>query len=120
MAIKQISVEEVQTILSDNPNQVYIDVRTEQEFLNGHVPGSINIPAFVMNHEIGSMQPNLDDLLQQVETKFKKDHQLIIGCQMGGRSQAACEYLQGSGYENLCNVAGGFSAWAKNKFSVEK
>ncbi len=120
MTIKQIPVEEIQIILSENPNQVYIDVRTEQEFLNGHVPGAINIPAFVMNHEMGGMQPTLEEMLQQVVAKFDKNLPLIIGCQMGGRSQAACEFLQGNGYEDLINVSGGFGAWLKNKFPVEK
>jgi len=54
------------------------------------------------------MIPN-PDFLAVVEANIPKDTQLVVGCAAGGRSQKACEALEGAGYATLANIQGGFS-----------
>ena len=120
MTIKQISVQDANAIITNDNNAVYIDARTTGEFAQGHPPGSINIPAFVYKPEIGGIAPDMENFKKVVDEKFGTTKTLIIGCAKGGRSQAACEYLQGQGYDQLSNVSGGFSAWLAAGLPIEK
>ena len=44
----------------------------------------------------------------QVEANFLKDKKIILGCQAGPRSNRAAELLQGTGYQDVSSVRGGF------------
>jgi len=85
----------------------YVDVRTIQEFEAGHPAGAYNIPIFVRDPATMQMALN-ESFLPTMEKHFGKDTQLLMGCQVGGRSRQACMLLEQAGYTNLSNVAGGF------------
>lgn len=68
-------------------NGVLIDVRTEEEFQNGRIPGSINVPL---------------DKLNRVKIPNGK---LFIYCHSGGRSAQACNYLKRVG-RDATNIGG--------------
>jgi len=105
MAIKQVEPPEAHQILSGNPDAIYLDVRTEDEFAQGHPAGAINIPVMFMIP--GRPQPN-PDFLAVAEKVLPKGRKLAVGCLAGGRSQRACEVLEEAGYTDLTNVRGGF------------
>ena len=63
---------------------VIVDVRTPQEFMGGHVAGSINIP--------------LNEVGQRLE-EFKKMAQIVLCCASGGRSGQATSFLKQNGIE---------------------
>lgn len=75
-------------VLESTKNAVLLDVRTKEEYKQGHVPGSINIP--------------LDSL---PGAKLKKDAPLFIYCQSGARSSRASSYLEGKGFKTT-NLGG--------------
>ena len=105
MPIKQQIPAEAFETLKQNPDAIYLDVRTEGEFAQGHAAGAINIPvAFI---KTGQMQLN-PEFVEVVEKVLPKNKQLVVGCQAGGRSMRACEMLEEAGYSDLTNVAGGF------------
>jgi len=106
MAIKQQKPNEAHETLKQSPDALYLDVRTEGEFAQGHPAGAINIPVVFIKGP-GQMQVNPDfvEIVEQVVPKSKK---LVVGCQAGGRSQRACEMLEDAGYSDLTNVIGGF------------
>jgi rhodanese-related sulfurtransferase len=106
MAIKQVEPPQAHEILMANPNAIYLDVRTEAEFAQGHPTGAINIPVVFIKGP-GQMAPN-DEFLAVAEKVLPKDKQLVVGCMMGGRSQRACELLEEVGFQDLTNVRGGF------------
>lgn len=83
----------------------YVDVRTVEEFQQGHVPGAYNVP--IAFRGPGGMQPN-PDFVAAMQRHFAKDAKLVFGCRSGGRSQRACELLEGAGYSTLVNMYGGF------------
>jgi rhodanese-related sulfurtransferase len=93
-------------ILQSNPDAVYLDVRTEEEFAQGHPPRALNIPVVFL--KAGSPpQPN-EAFLAVAERILPKDTKLVVGCLTGGRSQRACEILEQAGYQDITNVRGGF------------
>jgi rhodanese-related sulfurtransferase len=105
MPIKQVEPPEAAAILQANPDAVYLDVRTEDEFAAGHPAGAINVPLMFMIP--GNPQPN-PDFLAVVGKLLPKDKTLIVGCRSGARSQRACEELEQAGYTDLTNVRGGY------------
>jgi len=105
MNYRELPPDDVQELLSGDPEYVSIDVRTVQEFEQGHVPGSYNIPIFFMT-SLG-MQPN-PEFLAAVTRRFPKEQKIVFVCKSGGRSARACETLGREGYRSLVNLAGGF------------
>ncbi|MGB8412791.1 MAG: rhodanese-like domain-containing protein [Candidatus Binatus sp.] len=106
MAIKHQIPPEAHATLQDNPDALYLDVRTEVEFAAGHAPRAINIPVMVAKGP-GQMQLNID-FVEVVVKVIPRDKKLIVGCMVGGRSQRACEMLEEAGFIDLINVVGGF------------
>jgi len=106
MAIKEITPPQAQEILSADSSAVYIDVRTEREFANGHPQGAVNIPVAFPDPARGMvMNP---DFVKVVESHFPKEKKIIVGCQAGPRSNAAAGLLQQAGYQDVANMIGGF------------
>jgi rhodanese-related sulfurtransferase len=130
MSAKTIGTEEAKNILDSDNNAVYIDVRTEQEFMDGHVPRSVNIPVVWPDPSTRQMAPN-PDFIKRVSARFGKDKRIIVGCQAGGRSQFAAELLVQEGFQDVSNMQGGFGGardamgrviapgWAQLGFPVE-
>jgi rhodanese-related sulfurtransferase len=107
MNVKKIGTEQAKDILESDGDSAYIDVRTEQDFINGHVPRSINIPVAWPNASTRQMKPN-PDFVKIVSTHFAKDARIIVGCQSGDRSKFAAELLARAGFQDLSNMQGGF------------
>jgi|GEM_PF-500958 len=72
---------------------IWIDVRTAEEFSQGHIPGAINIPYEIIGSEIASVTRDVD-----------KD--IRVYCRSGRRSGVAMDTLRGMGYENVINEGG--------------
>jgi rhodanese-related sulfurtransferase len=130
MSVQQVNPMQTYTILQQDKNAVYIDVRTQQEFERGHVPGATNIPV-VLPDPAGRMTPS-PNFLTAVEASYAKDKKIIVGCQMGGRSQYAADLLVQAGYTDVSNMHGGFGGakdpmgrlvapgWLQSDLPVEK
>ena len=81
-----------------NTNGAFLlDVRTPQEYREGHIPGSKNVPLQTID-KIRSVTDN-------------KDTALFVYCYSGGRSRQAASMLQHMGYTNVRNI-GGISAYS--------
>ena len=76
---------------------VLLDVRTPQEYREGHIPGSKNVPL-----------QQLDKLEELTENK---DTVLYVYCHSGARSRQATNFLQYMGYTNVHNI-GGITAYS--------
>jgi rhodanese-related sulfurtransferase len=107
MSVKNIGPEQARDILESDGNSIYIDVRTEQEFMNGHVPRSINVPVVWPDPSTRQMKPN-PDFVRVVSAHFAKDKRIIVGCQAGGRSQFAADLLAKDGFQDVSSMQGGF------------
>ena len=71
---------------------VLLDVRTPQEYQEGHIPGSKNVPLQTID-KISSVADN-------------KNIPLFVYCYSGGRSRQATSMLQHMGYTNVQNIGG--------------
>lgn len=71
-----------------------IDVRTKQEFVEGHINGAIVIPYYEISKRIENIIPN-------------KEQEIIVYCKNGGRGVTAAEILNELGYKNVYNLKGG-------------
>ncbi|WP_114313426.1 rhodanese-like domain-containing protein [Thermus caldifontis] len=80
-----------------------VDVRTPQEFAQGHVPGAINLP--------------VEDIVRWGDT-LPKDKPVYLYCRSGNRSRQAAEYLKRKGYTNLYNLEGGVLAIERAGFPL--
>ena len=76
----------------ETPGAVLLDVRTPQEYQEGHIPGSINIP--------------LQSLSTADQIPAGKDTLLFVYCYSGARSSQAVRLLTGMGYTNIKNIGG--------------
>lgn len=101
--IKRVSPEEAQELLDQG--YTYVDVRTEPEFEQGHVPGALNVP--VMLQGPGGMQPNREfmDVMQAV---FSPGDRLLVGCRSGGRSMKAAQMLVQAGFSDVVDLRTGW------------
>jgi len=107
MHVKTIALERAKNILESDGGSVYIDVRTEPEFINGHVPGSINVPVAWPNPSTGQMNLN-PDFVKVVSAHFAKDKRIILVCQAGHRSKFAARLLAEDGFQDVSHMQGGF------------
>ena len=106
MPIQQVEPPQAYEILQKDPEAIYVDVRTEEEFAQGHPAGAINLPVVFLKPG-AAPQPN-NSFLDVAQKVLSQDKKLVVGCMAGGRSQRACEILEQAGYNDLSNVRGGF------------
>ena len=104
-----------------------MDVRAEQEFVEGHAPGALNVP---LMHQAGTGLKDNPEFLEVMERAFPKDARLLIGCRSGGRSRRAAGLLVRAGFTDVSDVLGGFvggkdafgravPGWSKQELPVE-
>ena len=90
---------QLRDILSEkNPDDLVIDVRTEEEYEEGHIPNVPNIP--------------LDQLEERI-AECKGYKRIYCQCRSGARSQTACQILEENGFTETYNVDGGILAWGQ-------
>jgi rhodanese-related sulfurtransferase len=76
-----------------------VDVRSKDEFHSGHIPGAQCIP--------------LDQLESNPGLTVPEGHSLVLACFSGRRSARAKEILEKKGFQQVLELGGGTSAWAK-------
>lgn len=83
-------------------NVVVLDVRTEEEFSQGHIQNAI------------LMDVNKDDFAQKIQT-LDKEKTYLVYCRSGKRSEKALNHLHSSGFAKAYHLRGGYLAWQKRK-----
>lgn len=94
-----------------NAGHHYLDVRTAEEFAAGHIEGAVNIPYM---YKVGSGLTKNLNFLEDVGARFGKDDEVVVGCQMGKRSQMAAAELVAAGFTGVTDMAGGYLAWVQS------
>ena len=90
--LKSVTCSEKDEILKSNSNAMLIDVRTEEEYNEGHIEKAINIP--------------YDKVVEGLSVYgiINFDVPLIVYCKSGGRSSEAAESLVNAGYNNVYDL----------------
>lgn len=102
----KITTKEAKEMMEDEEkNVIIVDVRTEEEYKESHIPGAILIP----NESIGS---------EELEELPDKDAVLLIYCRTGNRSKKASDKLIELGYTKIYDF-GGIVDWSYETESSE-
>ena len=79
-----------------NKEAIIIDIRTPQEYKEGHIPGVANIP--------------LDQLAER-NREIPTDKKVLLICRSGNRSSQGTSLLRSKGFGNVYNITKGMSSW---------
>jgi rhodanese-related sulfurtransferase len=101
--VKRVSPQEAQALLAQG--YLYVDVRSEQEFEEGHPDGAYNVPLMHMGG--GGMTPN-PQFSEVMGARFAKDAKIVVGCKAGGRSLRAAQALASQGYTSVLDQRAGW------------
>ena len=93
----KISMDEAIAMMEAEKDYLIVDVRSYEEFAQGHIPGALNVP----NESIGTEPPLLLP---------DKEQLIMIYCRSGNRSKQASQKLVDMGYSNIVEF-GGIMDW---------
>ena len=100
---EQITAEDAKKIMDSNDDIIILDVREQDEFDAGHIPGAVLLPYTKIDEKAEGLFPD-------------KDKQMLVYCRSGRRSKIAAEALVALGYTNIKEF-GGIIDW---QYEVEK
>lgn len=84
-----------------------LDVRTPEEFREGHIKGAKNI-----DYHAGDFAAKVKEL--------DKSKPYLVHCKSGGRSTSSLATFKELGFEKVIHLDGGFTGWEAAKLPVEK
>jgi len=102
--IKQISALEFK---ENSKNNSVIDIRTPQEYSQGHIEGAVNINYYDKT------------FLEQV-AKLDKEKPIYIYCRSGSRTSSAAKKLKKIGFSEVNDLEGGIISWSRNQYKIVK
>ncbi|MDJ0704586.1 MAG: rhodanese-like domain-containing protein [Leptolyngbyaceae cyanobacterium MO_188.B28] len=86
---------------------IILDVRTAEEYLEGHIPGAISI-------DYRELPERLD------EVRALGGREIVVYCERGVRANVAERTLQTAGFESIIHLEGDMSAWRANDLPIDK
>ena len=103
--IAEVDAERARALL-DSGEPVVVDVREQDEWDEGHMPGAVHVPRGHLESRIERVAPD-------------PARQVLLYCSAGNRSAFAAKTLEEMGYEDVVSLAGGFTDWKRNGFPIE-
>jgi len=97
--MKNLTQDQWKEALDKDDNAQVLDVRTEEEFVEGYIPNAKNL-------DIYKGQEFLDEV-----NKLDKTKNYYVYCRSGARSAQACALMNENGIENAYNLMGGITDW---------
>lgn len=99
--VTEISQAELAQLIKTNRAGLVLDVRSAEEYAEGHIPGAVNIP-----HD------QLGIRLSEIGTHWDKD--VVLYCRSGKRAGVAAGILQSAGFSKLRHLTGDMLGWQSN------
>jgi rhodanese-related sulfurtransferase len=96
--VPETNVEEVKKRLDKGDKFVLVDVREDNEWAKGHLPGAVHLSKGVIERDIENAVPD-------------KNAEIILYCGGGFRSALAADNLQKMGYKKVISMDGGWRGW---------
>lgn len=112
-----IGYEEVAAAV-DNKSPPILDVRTEDEFASGRIPGATNIP--LSEVEFAFSMPEEKFRHTYGIAKPSKDSTFITACKVGGRATKMRDKLNEMGYSMVRAYTGSLTEWLQRGGNIEK
>lgn len=107
---EDVNAKQVASALQTQKDMVVLDVRTPDEYKNGHLANAVNINLY---------DPNFKSKLARLD----KSKTYVVHCAAGlenGRSRKATAAMNSLGFERIKHLNGGFNAWQQAKLPVIK
>jgi len=96
--INQIEVNELLDIYeAKEKDVVLLDVREQDEYNEGHIPGAQFLP--------------MSEIVERYEKELDPEKHYVVICRSGGRSQKVSKFLQEQGFTKITNYAPGMLEW---------
>jgi hydroxyacylglutathione hydrolase len=102
--IERLSPQFAAELFASDQPPLAIDVRAPREREQKHIDGSLSMP---LNHLVRDL------------TTLPKDRALLVYCAGGYRSSIAASVLMASGFDSVCEIAGGLAAWESANLPVQ-
>lgn len=93
----EIDYKTLQDTIKNDSNTILLDVRSVQEFNEGHLLGALNLPLSDLKNKVSLLIPN-------------HGQTIIVYCKMGGRSKKASAMLNKMGYTKVYQLKGGLDS----------
>ena len=93
MVFLNITAEEARKLMDSEKDRIILDVRSREEYDQGHIPGAILIPDTEIEAKAADLLPDKDQLI-------------LVYCRSGRRSKLAAQSLADLGYTNIREVGG--------------
>src|SRR4051812_13004614 len=99
--IEEVDAARARELLDSDESPLFLDVREEDEWNEGQIPGAVHVPRGFLESKIEQAAP---------------DHSqpIVVYCAGGSRSAFGAKTLTELGYENVVSLAGGFTDWKRN------
>lgn len=107
LRVREISIEQAQARLKQNPQAVLLDVREDHEWQAGHATDAQHLGRGILERDLERLHPG-------------PDTEIIMYCGGGFRSALACDAAQKMGYRNVFSLAGGYKAMVKTGWPMTK
>lgn len=91
-------------LLAKRTQYVVLDVRSKEEFANGHISGAINIPH--------------NEVINQLARLQKLDKTIVVHCRSGRRALTAEQALLDAHFTNLRHLEGDMKGWLAQKLPI--
>ena len=95
---QQITAEEAKSMMEEQADAVVLDVREQDEYDGGHIPGAVLLPVGTINEDTAAA------------VIPEKDTAVLVYCRSGRRSFQAAQLLEEYGYEHIYDI-GGLVGW---------
>ena len=105
--VRQKDVLAVKAMLDTDVRFHLVDVREDNEWNAGHLPGAIHLGKGIIERDIETTIPDLNA-------------EIVLYCGGGYRSALAADHLQQMGYTNVWSMDGGFSGWCEADNPIEQ
>lgn len=106
----EISNSRAAKVLFDNPETVFVDARSQEQYEQGHIKGAVSFPAW-----------DFDSRIEAFLDRYPSDRPLVIYC--SGRecedSHMLAKQLSDIGFSNVKVYIDGFPAWQAEGFPIE-
>jgi len=104
--IDEVDSADARTLLDGPVPPVLVDIRENDEWDEGHIPGAVHVGRGHFEARIEAAAPD-------------KSRPVLLYCSAGNRSAFAAKTLEELGYEHVSSLSDGFTGWKRNGFPVQ-
>jgi rhodanese-related sulfurtransferase len=98
--VKHVTSAEAKVLLAENGDIVILDVRTPEEFADGHLPNAVNVDF------------RANDFAQRI-AELDREKTYLVHCQSGGRSGKSLDAFGALLFKNIVHLDDGYGGWVK-------